>query len=86
MAADFGELVLVLGDLHIPQRAPAISPKFLKMLAPGKMQHVLCTGNLVQKVGGMEGPREEGMPETRAPLVLVLRGGGEKRRARSKSM
>ena len=40
-----------MGDLHIPQRAPAISPKFLKMLAPGKMQHVLCTGNLVQKVG-----------------------------------
>ena len=46
---EFGELVLVLGDLHIPHRAAAIPEKFKRMLVPNKMQHVLCTGNLVTK-------------------------------------
>lgn len=49
MAGDFGELVLVIGDLHIPHRAAFIPEKFKKMLVPNKMQHVLCTGNLVTK-------------------------------------
>mmetsp|Transcript_9346 Transcript_9346/g.13689 ORF Transcript_9346/g.13689 Transcript_9346/m.13689 type:complete len:246 (+) Transcript_9346:195-932(+) len=44
--ANFGELVLVLGDLHIPQRAGSIPEKFKRMLVPNKMQHVICTGNL----------------------------------------
>ena len=43
---DFGELVLVLGDAHIPQRAAFIPEKFQRMLLPNKMQHVICTGNL----------------------------------------
>ena len=42
----YGELVLVLGDLHMPHRAAAIHEKFGKMLVPNKMQHVICTGNL----------------------------------------
>jgi len=42
----FGELVLILGDLHVPQRALAIPEKFKRMLLPNKMQHVICTGNL----------------------------------------
>jgi len=42
--AEFGELVLVLGDMHIPHRAAAIPEKFKRMLVPNKMQHVLCTG------------------------------------------
>lgn len=46
MAGNFGELVLVLGDLHIPQRASLIPEKFKRMLVPNKMQHVLCTGNI----------------------------------------
>lgn len=46
---DYGELVLVLGDLHIPHRAAAIPEKFRRMLVPNKMKHVLCTGNLVSK-------------------------------------
>lgn len=46
MASSFGELVLVLGDLHIPQRAPSIPDKFKRMLVPNKMSHVICTGNL----------------------------------------
>ena len=46
MSGDFGELVLVVGDFHIPDRAANIPEKFQKMLVPNKMQHVLCTGNL----------------------------------------
>lgn len=48
--AEFGELVLVLGDLHIPHRAAAIPEKFNCMLVPNKMQHVLCTGT--RQAGG----------------------------------
>ena len=44
--ANFGELVLVLGDLHIPHRASKIPAPFKRMLVPNKMQHVVCTGNL----------------------------------------
>ena len=47
--ANFGELVLVLGDLHIPHRAAAIPEKFKRMLVPNKMQHCICTGNLGSK-------------------------------------
>jgi len=47
--ADFGELVLVLGDLHIPHRKEDIPDQFKELLVPGKMQHVLCTGNVCSK-------------------------------------
>lgn len=47
--ASFGELVLVLGDLHIPKRESLIPEKFKRMLVPNKMQHVICTGNLGSK-------------------------------------
>ena len=47
--ADFGELVLVVGDLHIPHRAADIPEKFKKILIPDKMKHVICTGNLCTK-------------------------------------
>mmetsp|Transcript_24551 Transcript_24551/g.40928 ORF Transcript_24551/g.40928 Transcript_24551/m.40928 type:complete len:188 (+) Transcript_24551:31-594(+) len=47
--SDFGELALVVGDFHIPHRAAGIPEKFQRMLVPNKMQHVLCTGNLVNK-------------------------------------
>ncbi|EWM23182.1 vacuolar protein sorting-associated protein 29 [Nannochloropsis gaditana] len=65
--AEFGELVLVLGDLHIPHRAAAIPEKFNCMLVPNKMQHVLCTGNLVS---------HEQLEELKAlaPNVHVVRG------------
>ncbi|RVW90527.1 Vacuolar protein sorting-associated protein 29 [Vitis vinifera] len=43
-------LVLALGDLHIPDRAPDLPPKFKSMLVPGKIQHIICTGNLCIKV------------------------------------
>lgn len=42
-------LVLVLGDLHIPHRKPDLPEKFKKLLQPGKIQHILCTGNICTK-------------------------------------
>ncbi|CAG0880711.1 unnamed protein product [Cyprideis torosa] len=42
-------LVLVLGDLHIPHRCNALPMKFKKLLVPGRIQHILCTGNLCTK-------------------------------------
>ena len=41
------QLVLVLGDLHIPHRAAAIPEQLQRILVPDKVQHVLCTGNLI---------------------------------------
>jgi vacuolar protein sorting-associated protein 29 len=46
MSSNFGELVLVLGDLHIPERASKIAAPFKRMLVPNRMQHVICTGNV----------------------------------------
>mmetsp|Transcript_525 Transcript_525/g.518 ORF Transcript_525/g.518 Transcript_525/m.518 type:complete len:186 (+) Transcript_525:142-699(+) len=74
----YGELVLVLGDLHLPHRASEIAESFRKMLVPNKMQHVLCTGNLctreqldflkslAQNVHVVRGDMDEdiGLPET----------------------
>lgn len=39
-------LVLCIGDLHIPHRASDLAPKFKALLVPGKIHHILCTGNL----------------------------------------
>ena len=45
-AASSPQLVLVIGDLHIPHRCDALPAKFKKLLVPGKIRHILCTGNL----------------------------------------
>ncbi|KAK3387070.1 vacuolar protein sorting-associated protein 29 [Podospora didyma] len=42
-------LILVIGDLHIPDRALDIPAKFKKLLAPGKIGQTLCLGNLTDK-------------------------------------
>lgn len=42
-------LVLVIGDMHVPHRAAGIPAKFKSLLTPGKIQHILCTGNLCSK-------------------------------------
>ncbi|KAK7505981.1 hypothetical protein BaRGS_00002703 [Batillaria attramentaria] len=42
-------LVLLLGDLHIPHRCNSLPARFKKLLVPGKIQHILCTGNLCTK-------------------------------------
>ena len=41
-------LVLVLGDLHIPYRSATLPSKFKKLLVPGRIQHILCTGRFCQ--------------------------------------
>ncbi|KAG6875667.1 hypothetical protein C0992_002899 [Termitomyces sp. T32_za158] len=42
-------LVLVIGDLHIPHRTHDLPAKFKKLLVPGKIQQILCTGNICDK-------------------------------------
>ncbi|KAI8089924.1 vacuolar protein sorting-associated protein 29-like protein [Halteromyces radiatus] len=42
-------LVLVIGDLHIPHRAHDLPFKFKKLLVPGKIQQIICTGNICDK-------------------------------------
>jgi len=41
--------VLLLGDLHIPQRVVDVPTRFKELLAAGHFQQVLCTGNLCSK-------------------------------------
>eukprot|EP00030_Apusomonadida_sp_AF-17_P000385 a174388_1457.p2 GENE.a174388_1457~~a174388_1457.p2 ORF type:complete len:202 (+),score=76.84 a174388_1457:38-607(+) len=41
--------VLLIGDAHVPHRAFDIPPPFRKLLLPGKIQHILCTGNLTSR-------------------------------------
>eukprot|EP00382_Lankesteria_abbotti_P005691 CAMPEP_0113848598 /NCGR_PEP_ID=MMETSP0372-20130328/2582_1 /TAXON_ID=340204 /ORGANISM="Lankesteria abbotti" /LENGTH=192 /DNA_ID=CAMNT_0000818131 /DNA_START=48 /DNA_END=626 /DNA_ORIENTATION=+ /assembly_acc=CAM_ASM_000359 len=43
---DFGELVLLIGDFHIPQRAADMPKCFRELLETDKIKHVLCTGNI----------------------------------------
>ncbi|BEJ15603.1 hypothetical protein CspHIS471_0502080 [Cutaneotrichosporon sp. HIS471] len=42
-------LVLVIGDLHIPTLTHDLPAKFKKLLLPGKIQQILCTGNVSDK-------------------------------------
>ncbi len=65
--ADFGELVLVLGDLHHPHRCSSLPAQFRDLLVPGKMQHVLCTGNVTSKSA-------EEYLRTLAPSVHIVKG------------
>lgn len=43
-------LALIIGDMHIPHRQADLPKKFKTLLQPGKIQHVLCTGNVVDKL------------------------------------
>lgn len=52
----FSQLVLVLGDLHIPSRKPELPAEFKDLLVPGKMQHVLCTGMNHHHILGLINP------------------------------
>ncbi|RKP36053.1 vacuolar sorting protein vps29 [Dimargaris cristalligena] len=42
-------LVLAIGDLHIPHRGFSLPAKFRKLLVPGKIQQILCTGNVCDR-------------------------------------
>ena len=47
MAVNYlGDLCLIIGDIHIPQRATDIHEGFKELLVPNKMQYVLSTGNV----------------------------------------
>jgi len=41
--------VLVIGDIHIPHRIHDLPSKFKKLLVPGKIQQIICTGNVCDK-------------------------------------
>jgi vacuolar protein sorting-associated protein 29 len=87
--SNFGVLVLVLGDGHIPHRAAQIPPQLQRMLVPGKMQHVIGTGNVdpalvaglspnVHLVAGDWDnviPGDEHVPETQVLTVGAFRIG-----------
>jgi len=40
------ELVLVIGDMFVPQRSPGIDEQFKDILIPNKIKHVLSLGNI----------------------------------------
>ncbi|OHT07647.1 phosphodiesterase, MJ0936 family protein [Tritrichomonas foetus] len=42
-------IILVIGDLNIPQRALKLPEPFAKLLVPGKIHRILCTGNVTSK-------------------------------------
>ena len=41
-----GEFALIIGDIHIPNRATDIPDKFRDLLLPNKMQYVISPGNV----------------------------------------
>lgn len=43
-------LLLAIGDTCVPYGAAGIHPKLKSLLQPGKIEHILCTGNLCDKV------------------------------------
>ena len=40
------EIVLLVGDMLVPQRIYDISEKFKALLTPNKINHILCLGNM----------------------------------------
>lgn len=40
------QFILIIGDLHIPDRAHGLPDKFKELLVPGVISHVICTGNV----------------------------------------
>ena len=71
--------MLVLGDMHIPHRSNNMPAKFKKLLVPGKIQHILCTGNLCTK-------ESYDYLKTLASDVHVVRGDFDEVRNREKSV
>eukprot|EP00919_Chromeraceae_sp_WS-2016_P065920 GHVR01155889.1.p1 GENE.GHVR01155889.1~~GHVR01155889.1.p1 ORF type:complete len:118 (-),score=19.03 GHVR01155889.1:373-726(-) len=43
---EFGDLVLLIGDFHVPHRAVDLPSCFKELLNTDKIRHVLCTGNV----------------------------------------
>ncbi|CAD7969872.1 unnamed protein product [Amoebophrya sp. A25] len=51
MSLEFGDLVLVIGDQHIPQRERDLPECFKELLNTDKIKIVLCTGNCGSQEG-----------------------------------
>mmetsp|Transcript_4813 Transcript_4813/g.6367 ORF Transcript_4813/g.6367 Transcript_4813/m.6367 type:complete len:200 (+) Transcript_4813:133-732(+) len=65
---NFGELLIVLGDVCIPNRAAKIPDKFDKLLkASNQVKQVLCTGNLCTRT-------MEQTLESLSPIFHSVRG------------
>jgi len=45
----FFTLTGITGDLHLPNRASDLPNKFRKLLVPGKIQQIICTGNVCDR-------------------------------------
>ena len=67
--------MLLISDLHIPHRAAGLPEAFKSLLVPGRIQHVLCPGDLCNRCarrhhapagGGGGGKGEEGAPRAGA--------------------
>ena len=43
---NLGDFALIIGDIHIPQRATDIPEQFKDLLVPNKMQYVISPGNI----------------------------------------
>ncbi|GJJ08493.1 Vacuolar protein sorting-associated protein 29 [Clathrus columnatus] len=77
-------LVLVIGDFHIPYRVHDLPLKFKKLLVPGKIQQIICTGNVCDKetyeylrtvspdVHVVRGDFDEAKQDPRYPLSQTL--------------
>jgi len=76
------ELVLVVGDMFVPQRSQDIDPQFKTILIPNKLQHVLSLGNngsresydwlrgLSNDFHSVKGDYDEGdMPDTKVVTI-----------------
>eukprot|EP00392_Amoebophrya_sp_AT5.2_P002541 g2546.t1 len=57
MSLEFGDLVLVIGDQHVPQRTRDLPECFKELLQTDKIKIVLCTGNCGSKAAldGLQG-------------------------------
>mmetsp|Transcript_4028 Transcript_4028/g.9488 ORF Transcript_4028/g.9488 Transcript_4028/m.9488 type:complete len:199 (-) Transcript_4028:159-755(-) len=64
---DFGELVLILGDMCVPDRAEKIPEKLEKLCTAGQVKQVFCTGNLCSR------PIEQWMQKL-APILHIVKG------------
>ena len=62
-----GQLALILGDFHIPQRCSEIPAKYREMITPNKVSAVFCTGNF--------GSREAfDWVKTLSPVTHIVKG------------
>lgn len=68
-------LVLVIGDFHIPHRTHDLPAKFKKLLVPGKIQQIICTGNVCDK-------ETYDYLRTVAPDINIVRGDYDEVRSR----